>query len=775
MIPDPNNTADPADEIPPELQALAEQMQAQDYGKRLESIGRYVAKCRDEAVKGRKFCGIEEIWEEDEEYYQGIDDANRTTHTWLKSPTTSGGLTSQKRGDDAPRCTSFFNITAHFTDSASARMGDILLPAGDWNFKINPSPVQDDQPPVQTGAVMPQGIVSPPDQTPATEQPTQPDLTGQPGTAPIQPQPAINPRQSDAEKRAEKGELWIQDKLVECSYHAEARNVIEDAARLGTGIIKGPFPDKVKTSKATQTPDGYTLEVVEETTWVSRSVDPRDFFPDPACGENIQNGSYTLERDRFTVKQLRGLKGTKGYHSDLIDKVLDEGPSHKNYTDGGMRRENTAEDDTFEIFYFYGEVDANDLEGEGKESEKKMVPGIVTLVNDTAIKAVLDPLDSGTFPYDVMVWRRIPGCWYGIGIPRQGRTPQAMINSAFRAEMDNMGLSASPQIIIRDGCVFPADGKWVIAPHKVWRVTENAESRSLGDFFAAINIPCNQVELANIIDQGFKAMEDATGIAYLLQGQQGSAPDTVGGMELLHKNASAILRRLARVFDERVTEPHIRRWYAVLLLHGPEEAKGDMKIEAVGSTALVEREIQSMESMVLLQLAANPIYGLDPAAAMGEVLRTKRFDLDKWQLSDQKKQQMASQPPMIPAVEVAKIRAATEEKRMALDQDIATAGNRLNVHKVDVDTDRDAAYVQAMAQRDQTNAEQRMQELQIKRELAMLDYANKRDMTLDKVKSDLARESMRLSTQKEMAGLAQVTTPLVEPPGRAVEGHAYEQ
>ena len=221
------------EELPHEIMELTEAMESAIAAKKrahAEALGRYVAECRDEAVKGRKLSGIEAIWEEDDEYYQGIDEANRNTHTWLKAPGATGGLTANK-STHTNRCTSFFNITRQFVESAAARMGDILLPAGDWNFSVKPTPVQDDEGLSQ--------II--------------PGEMGQPTPPPL---PTANPLQVEAEKRAEKSELWIKDKLVECSYHSEARKVIEYAARLGTGIIKGPFPYKTISRRAAKTETG---------------------------------------------------------------------------------------------------------------------------------------------------------------------------------------------------------------------------------------------------------------------------------------------------------------------------------------------------------------------------------------------------------------------------------------------------------------------------------------------------------------------------------------
>ena len=779
--------------IPPELQDLMDEMLAAKAAK-IQDIGKDVARKRDEAVKARKQSGIELIWEQDEDYYQGVDEANRDSHPMTKSASTSGGL-SRSPNKSTTRCSSFFNITAQFVDSASARLGDILLPAGDWNFAVKPSPVQDDDgsPSSVPGAVqgpdsLPQAqpLALPAPAAPAVGGPGTPVPAAQDPNAAIAPLPnpnAADPSQLDAERRAAKGELWIQDKLVECSYHTEVRKVIDDSARLGTGVLKGPFPAKKTLRKAMQRDGKFTLELVEQTNPASKHVDPRDFFPDPSCGDSIHNGSYVVERDRLTAKQLLDLKGVPGYLSAQIDEVLDEGPSKKNYSDGSrVQGESTCDDDTFEVWYFYGLIDVVSLSAAGNklsesESTKMQIPAIVTLVNDTAIRATIDPLDSGEFPYDVMPWTYVAGTWTGKGVARQGRTPQDMLNAAGRAMMDNAGLSSGPMIIIRRGAIMPADGKWEITARKVWWATEQADQgRTMADAFTAVNIPMIQNELNAIMDRAEKMMEDATGISSLLLGQQGSSTDTVEGMKMLHQNASALLRRLARVFDERVTEPHIKRYYEWLLLHGPDDAKGDMNIEATGSTALVEREIQAADSLTLLQLSVNPIFGLDPAKAMVEVLKSKRFIADKWQRDP------GTQPPAqtIPAIEVAKMRSADVQAQIAADKDKTIAANTLTKHKIDVEQNREDIYHEAEQQIIQTNAQERAAELQVKKQLALLDYANKRNISLDQVKAELAQTAMKLRTQSILSNNGtrpspQVATPPVEVPGRAKDGFAFEQ
>lgn len=107
------------EDIPPELIAQLEQLredeaqQSEEKRRKLDELGKKIAKIRDEAVAHRRASGIEDIWREDEEYYEGADDLNRGTETFLKSRSLNGGLTSE-RANESTKCTAFFNITRVF-------------------------------------------------------------------------------------------------------------------------------------------------------------------------------------------------------------------------------------------------------------------------------------------------------------------------------------------------------------------------------------------------------------------------------------------------------------------------------------------------------------------------------------------------------------------------------------------------------------------------------------------------------------------------------------
>ena len=93
----------------------------------LEALGIAIAAKRSAAIKGRQESGIEDEWLEDEEFYEGIDDANRgEVATWNGKPP---GRTTPDVDDTSS--TIFLNITRPYCDAASASLADMLLPTDD--------------------------------------------------------------------------------------------------------------------------------------------------------------------------------------------------------------------------------------------------------------------------------------------------------------------------------------------------------------------------------------------------------------------------------------------------------------------------------------------------------------------------------------------------------------------------------------------------------------------------------------------------------------------
>ena len=714
---------------------------------RLNALGTTVAKMRTEAIDGRSASGIEKEWQEDEEFYVGIDDKNVSdNYAWKHKPP---GLTDSS-ASTGTSSTLFLNITGQYVDSASASLSDMLLPTNEHTFAVEPTPVPE-LVSVSDGEVsknLQNQIFQQAGQDPDKAQQIENEMVGK-----------AKDRVEESKVKAEAAQTRIEDWLAECQYTSEVRKVVEDAARIGSGVLKGPVP--VKSRKAAFI-DGELVIDDTDITPSSFAVSPWNVFPDPGCNESIHSGAYLFERDFITAKALRKLIGSPGYLADQIEEALEEGPQEA--TKAASRPDDEAGSEAkkgklFEIWYFYGELKKEDLEAAECACEEDVADAHIVMVNDHVIKASQNPLDDGEFPYDVMVWKRRLGSPWGTGIARLIRTPQRMINGAGRNLMDNAGLAGGPMWVFRQGIIEPIDGVIELRPRKGWVAKEDADITDVSKAFTFIKMDMAIAELQSIIMLGMKFAEDVTGLPMLIQGQMGSSsPDTLGQTQILNNNATTVRRRIARLYDDLVTEPHIRRYYKYLLQHGENDAeKGDFSIIAKGSSNLVERAAEKAELTELGQMAQNPVYGIDPKKWAAEYLRSKKYTPDQFAYDDEEWKQMVEkmmQPQQDPRGQVAQINAQAKQQLlgMELEQDSA-------------EKEKDRQFKMAITEMEQVFDE----------EMVRLKQQGVSKDILDKSKVAMSETVMRLRTQKELSGIKQVARPEVEPLGRAPNGSAFTQ
>lgn len=724
---------------------------------RLQAFADSLAERKREAVDFMRGTGIAQKWRDLEELYDGTDDANRK---WEKPATMDGRLTKET-ANTSSRSNIFLNIFQPYVDMGAARACEILVPTNDKPFGLRPTPMQD----VEKLGKHPEAGQQMLDN--GRQQMTVAD--------------AVKTMLAEAKESADKAETRIWDWWTEWRWQSEGRKMIDMASKIGTSVLKGPFPKRFKGRKVLSEGGQIRIETVESIKPHSKVIHPKNFFPDPACGEDIHSGSYVWECDAITAKGLRELMGSvdkKGqplYLDDQIRQCLIEGPGKK-YLSGDVK--DKSDKDKFEIWYYHGTADHENMKAAGCEcDEAEVLDVVVFTVNDRVIKAKQNTLDSGQFPYDVMVWQHKPGTWTGIGVGHQVETPQRMLNAGARNLMDNAGMSSAPIIIFDDEIIEPADdGPMEIRPRLMLRKKASATMQKASDAITSITIPSLQVELMNIINFAMQMAEKVTGMAIQQQGQQGENEETAAGRQILQANAGALMRRICKIFDDRMA-PHVARYYEWLLIYGEDPSeKGDFVIDVMGSTVMFERDAKNMLVAQMLDRAANPIYGLNPEKMAKEWLKGQGMDVERIEYTEEEKKQMAeqaAQQPKDPAIEVATIRAksATEVQQIR-SQEAA--------EKMRLDTDRDNLYEQTMAKREETLQGFKERELMLKREIELMKENGESARQIEELKAKLADSVMKLKMQEKLAsippaGAPEVVKPASEPPQRAPDGQAFQQ
>lgn len=779
--------------LPPEIQALLSE-QSELNQAQLESLSKALVEKRDEAKSYRSKSGAEEIWAKAEEAYAGIDDANRHEYThmrWQVPPSVDSPVTTgTSRKGQSIRSNVFVRLTARYVDAGAAKLQEILLPTDEKSFGFEPTPdpelvnaakstqplslngipLERDPKPEEIQAAQPGGLPLPGGATPPLNPAQAPGV-------PLTPKDLAEEKMAQARDAAKKAETHVFDWHVEAQFSQAVRTVIFDGARLGVGILKGPFPCVRKSMATSRTPDGVAVTFVEKVVPDYKAVSPWNFFPAPSCGETIQHGDYVWERDFISARQVRDLTDIPGYNRRAIQQVLKEGP-HKRLEEN-CDPNLSHEDDRYEIWYFYGVLTADEwraIQSSGNpspgrettdEQSQEPVYAIVTMVNDSILYAAMNPLSSGKFPYHTFRWQRRSGDWFGVGIGEQVSMPQRTVNAAMRALLDNAGQSAGAQIVMdRDAIIPSTPDDYAITRNKIWFKSPDIDD--VRKAFTLFQIPNIQPQLQPIIELAFRLAEESSNIPLISQGQSGATtPDTYGATQLQNNNANQLLRAVGYSFDTDLTKPVAEQDYEWLLLDPDvdEALKGDWIIRANGSAALVERAIQTQTIAQQGQLVASSsdVFGIDPKKWYAEYLKGNRLDPRNFQYTAEELEQKKKQPPpMPPQVQAAQIRAQVDMQRAQMD------------------TDRDRIYVEAETQRTQAESESRQQELTMKWQLAQLEYANKRQISLEQVKAEIAQTTMKLATQKDLAASAsravpQVLTPPSEPPGRAPVGEAFQR
>lgn len=587
---------------------------------------------------------IEQRWLSDLRQYHGIYEA-----------AIEGALKN-----DSERSRAFINYTRPKTTAWQARLFDLLFPADDKNWGINPTPV----PELTDGAKDALRLADEADEK-AAQAVDQNNAMVDEGAPPEDRAPVLaQAEQAGAFAKAQRGfgeelqkhmdkarrcaelmEREIHDHLVECNYPAKSREVINDACKIGIGVLKGPVVASKKPRSWQKGEEGYNLDRDDSPRMAYRKVNPWNFFPDMSA-TSMDDAEFTFERHLPNKSKLRRMTKELGFDKDIVRDLLRQGPGYASNTDLNHLTElrslqgddnssdNVAVKGRYIVWEYHGPLeneqvstilwgmgkyaDAKRMDEEDDPLEERMI--VAYFCEGRMLKiAPYYPMDSGDKIYSVFSFEKAEASIFGaVGIPRLMRNEQAMLNSAVRMMIDNGALSVGPQIIIDKTQVEPENGKWEFAPRKVW--IKKGQEIANNSPFETKNIPSNQAQIQGIIELALRFIDDVISMPMIAQGDQGQATNTMGGMSMLFNSANVVFRRVVKNWDDDITDGSITRAYDwQMQFSDKDDIKGDMQTEARGTSVLLVREVQSQQLMAIaMQWSQHPIIG--PAVRVYEAL-----------------------------------------------------------------------------------------------------------------------------------------------------------
>ena len=565
---------------------------------------------------------IEQRWIEDLQQYHGI----YPDHIRAK-------LDKKKN-----RSSLFVNLTGPKTDAMSARLMDLIFPTDDRSWGIGPTPVPEMDQIQKEGkdqhdkAKKTMSEVDDRLQMDGLSEPEKAELSamGQEAEAQLsEAQIALDELAELKEKARRASDLMqeeIDDQLKASRYQAKCRDVIDDACKMGTGIMKGPVLTE-KTNKRWQADEQgqHALTDVMEMRPGYERVDPWGFFPDPNA-RNIEECEDFFERHLLNAKQMRAMAKRPDMDEAAIAKVLDSGPGDA--TPQGMNQlfsltkdDNHQIKDKYQVWEFTGPIDKEhfgtlveayqDVDALEVAEELDSLSELhvkVWFCQGEVLKFAIHPLESNESIYSVFNIKKSESSLFGYGIPYLARDPQASINAAWRMMMDNAAFAAGPQVVVNRNRIKPEHNRqgYDLEAFKVWQAVDGAIDSPA---FETYQFDMNQPLLQGIIEMSRRDLDEMTSMPQIAQGEQGAGvTKTAQGMAMLMNSANVNFRRVVKNWDDDMAVPNIRRIYDFNMQYSSkEEIKGDYEVDARGSSVLLVREMQSTNLMnYATMFADNP-------------------------------------------------------------------------------------------------------------------------------------------------------------------------
>jgi hypothetical protein len=427
--------------------------------------------------------------------------------------------------------------------------------------------------------------------------------------------------QKAATSRAKRMENQINDRLAQGGWDKALDAFVEDFVTFPAAILKGPTYQR---HKRLSWGDDWTPKVSNDPAQTWEQVSPFDVYPAPGAA-TPQQGDF-IERIRFWRNELHDLKGLPGYRKDQVDGAL------MDYSNGRLegwlwteaeRQRLTAESmymwlsppGLIDALNYYGSVPGWKLIAWGIPNGEDLEPTRdyevnVLLVGRYIVYAALNPHPLGQRPFRKACYDEIPGAFWGRSIPELAETSQKFCNVAGCAMADNISQASGPMVWVHTDRLADGEQTLEIIPWKVWQLKDAGMGSGTNPGIGFFQADDRTAPLMKTLEFWELKADDATGIPRYSYGneQVQGAAGTATGLSMLLNNAAKGLRRAISNIDLNVIAPTIGDAFTNEMLYNPDESiKGDCIPVARGAAAILIKDMAQQRRMQFLGMTANPI------------------------------------------------------------------------------------------------------------------------------------------------------------------------
>lgn len=489
-------------------------------------------------------------------------------------------------------------------DALTARLSDLLFPAkGERNWNIEPSTTPEVHPDILNEALL-------------MEQYRLKRKLSQGEVRAI----TLSLSNDAAEKMGKEMEGQLAEGPGRQSYRSICERVAFQGVLYGCGVLKGPLVERRKREKFMYSGEsGWILGQEEGEYWPCREfVSIWDIFPDLTAMEP-SGLRFVWQAHLKTLKDLRELVSWPGFDGAAIGEHIRENPNGdaelETYeaTLRGMSVEEykasgaTSVPGRYRLLERWGYLTGKDLVDAGIEvaDEAGAYSANVWLLGDRVVKAVLSPLEGIDIPYCFFMFGKDETGFFPEGVASVMRHPQNAFNSAVRMVLDNAAACAGPQVAVNVSALQEGTDPNDIHPFKVWKYKNVDDLRSAMNVFT---VPSNVNDLLMVVKLMADWSDELTTPRFMGgDNAVGGAAETAAGLSMLMGAANIVIKGLVAQFDNSITRPHITWSYYWNMRFNPrEDIKGDFVIKAIGSSALIARELQAEQVLKTIAMTDSP-------------------------------------------------------------------------------------------------------------------------------------------------------------------------
>ena len=451
-----------------------------------------------------------------------------------------------------------------------------------------------------------------------------------PGSSVLPDIPEIKP----AQKSARRMEALIHDQIDESNGSSEIRNALFEASLLGTGIVKGPFNFNKTLNRWDEGEDGERIYApIDVRVPRIEFVSIWDFFPDPAATD-IEECEYIFHRHKVNKSQLRALRKMPYFDNDAIRDCIMMGSNYESkYYDSQLREdENDIQSDTdkFEVLEYWGIMDAEYL----RQAEVDVPDSIDDLdevqvnawiCNGKLLRIVINPFTPHRIPYHSFPYERNPYSFFGIGVAENMDDSQKVMNGHARMAIDNLALAGSLVFDVDESALVGGQSM-EIYPGKIFR----RQAGMPGQAVHGLKFPNTAPENMMMFDRFRQLADEQTGIPSYSHGQTGvqSMTRTASGMSMLMGAASLNIKTVVKNLDDFLLKPLGEAYFQwnMQFMEGKLGIVGDLEINAMGTSSLMQKEVRSQRLTMFLQTVQNP--AVAPFVKMSKLISELAYSLD---------------------------------------------------------------------------------------------------------------------------------------------------